>query len=168
MIAALDVRYDEDTATGQGAAVVFQRWEDAEPLAEYTTAFNGVEPYVPGQFFKRELPCLLALLGKVREPLDQIVVDGFVSLGDRPGLGTHLWEALDRKMAVIGVAKNHFRYATPVEVVRGSSKRPLYVTAVGIDPSAAVEAIRKMHGTNRIPTLLKRVDQLTRLVGTKA
>ena len=167
MIAALDVRYDDDALTGHGAAVVFERWEDAVPFAEYTAAFNGVQPYVPGQFFKRELPCLLAVLEKVRKPVDQIVVDGFVSLGDRPGLGMHVWEALDRRVAVIGVAKNHFRYATPVEVVRGSSKRPLYVTAVGIDPSAAAEAIRKMHGTNRIPTLLKRVDRLSRLVEAK-
>ena len=114
--------------------MVFGQWDDAVPLAEYTATFKGVEPYVPGQFFKRELPCLLAVLEKVREPIDQIVVDGFVSLGDKPGLGFHLWEALDRKVAVIGVAKNHFRYATPVEVVRGSSKRPLYVTAADIDP----------------------------------
>ncbi len=168
MIAALDVCYDEDALTGQGAAVIFERWEDAVPLSEYTAAFNGVEPYVPGRFFKRELPCLLAVLEKVHEPLDQIVVDGFVALGDRPGLGMHLWEALDRRVAVIGVAKNHIRYATPVEVVRGSSKRPLYVTAVGIDPPAAVEAIRRMHGANRIPTLLKRVDRLTRLVEAQA
>ena len=168
MIAALDVRYDEDALTGHGAAVVFERWDDAVPLAEYTAAFNGIDPYVPGQFFKRELPCLLAVLEKVSEPLDQIIVDGFVSLGDKPGLGMHLWEALDRKVAVIGVAKSHFRFATPVEVVRGSSKRPLYVTAVGIDPSAAAEAIQKMHGANRIPALLKRVDRLTRLVGAKA
>lgn len=60
MIAALDVRYD-DGLTGQGAAVVFGQWDDAAPLAEYTATFKGVEPYVPGQFFKRELPCLLAV-----------------------------------------------------------------------------------------------------------
>ena len=168
MIAALDVRYDEDALTGQGAAVIFERWEDAVPLAEYTAAFKGVEPYMPGQFFKRELPCLLAVLEKVSEPLNQIIVDGFVSLGDKPGLGTHLWEALGKRVAVIGVVKNHFRYATPVEIVRGSSKRPIYVTAVGIDPSAGAEAIRKMHGADRIPTLLKRVDRLTRMVGAKA
>jgi deoxyribonuclease V len=168
MIAALDVRYDEDALTGQGAAVVFDRSDDAVPLAEYTAAFKGVEPYVPGQFFKRELPCLLAVLEKVREPLDQIIVDGFVSLGDKPGLGMHVWEAPGKRGAVIGVAKNHFRYATPVEIVRGSSKRPIYVTAVGIDPLVAAEAIRNMHGANRVPSLLKRVDQLTRSVGALA
>ena len=91
MIAALDVRYDDDASTGRGAAVIFEQWDDAVPLAEYPATFNGVEPYVPGQFFKRELSCLLAVFEKVSEPLDQIVVDGFVSLGDRPGLGMHLW-----------------------------------------------------------------------------
>jgi deoxyribonuclease V len=150
------------------SAVVFERWDDAVPLAEYTGVFNDIDPYVPSQFFKRELPSLLAVLGNVRESLDQIVVDGFVSLGDKPGMGIHLGDALGKKVAVIGVVKSHFRFATPVEVLRGSSKRPLYVTAVGIDPTAAAEAIQKMHGANRIPTLLKRVDQLTRLVEAKA
>jgi deoxyribonuclease V len=37
------------------------------------------------------------------------------------------------------------------------------MTAVGIEPVTAAEAIRQMHGANRIPTLLKRVDRLTRL-----
>ena len=168
MIAALDVRYGEAALTGHGAAMVFEHWGDAVPLAEYTAGFNGVEPYVPGQFFKREMPCLLALLAKVREPLDLIVVDGFVSLGDKPGLGMHLWEALDRRVAIIGVAKNRFRYAKPIEVVRGSSKRPLYITAADVDPAAAVEAIRITHGANRIPTLLKRVDRMTRQFGPTA
>ncbi len=161
MIAALDVRYDNAAATGFGAAIVFEHWDDAKPAAEYTATFSHVEPYVPGQFFKRELPCLLELLKKVGEPLSTIIVDGFVSLGDKPGLGMHLWEALGRRVPVIGVAKNHFRYATPVAVLRGSSKRPLFVTAGGIEPSSAGEAIRKMHGFNRIPTLLKWVDRLT-------
>jgi deoxyribonuclease V len=161
MIAALDVRYDDAALTGFGAAIVFEHWEDPQPTAEYTATFSQVEPYVPGQFFKRELPCLLELLKKVREPLGTIIVDGFVSLGDKPGLGMHLWEALGRSVPVIGVAKSHFRYATPVKVLRGSSKRPLLVTAAGIEPSPAAELIREMHGPNRIPTLLKWVDRLT-------
>ena len=58
MVAALDVRYDEHALTGLGVAVVFERWDAAKPRAEYTATFDGIEPYVPGQFFKRELPCL--------------------------------------------------------------------------------------------------------------
>ena len=90
--------------------MIFERWDDAAPLAEYAATFNGVEPYVPGQFFKRELPYLLAVLEKVREPLDHIIVDGFVSLGDKPGLGMHLWEALNREVAVVGVGKKSFPF----------------------------------------------------------
>lgn len=164
MIAALDVRYDDAASTGFAGAVVFEHWEDAVAVADYTDTFNGIEPYVPGKFFKRELPCLLAVLKKAREPVGLIIVDGFVSLGDKPGLGMHLWEALGRKVPVVGVAKASFRHATPL----GSSKRPLFVSAVGIDPLVAAESIRTMHGSNRIPTLLKRVDQLTRIsIGAK-
>ncbi len=148
--------------------MVFEQWDDAKSRVEYTATYNGIEPYVPGQFFKRERPCLLGLLKKVHEPLDQIIIESFVALGDGPGLGMHLWEALDRQIPIIGVAKNQFRFATPVEVIRGSSKRPLFVTAVGIEPSVAAKAIRKMHGANRIPTMLKRVDRLTRDVEAKA
>ena len=34
--------------------------------------------------------------------------------------------------------------------------------------SAAAEAIRRMHGANRIPTLLQRVDRLTKQPGATA
>jgi deoxyribonuclease V len=98
---------------------------------------------------------------------DTIIVDGFVALGDKPGLGMHLWKSLGRRVPVIGVAKSHFRYATPVEVLRGSSNRSLFVTAVGIDPPSAAEAIRSMHGPNRIPTQLKRADRLARIGGNQ-
>ena len=67
-----------------------------------------------------------------------------------------------------GVAKSQFRYAALIEVISGSSKRPLYITAADVDPAAAVEAIRITHSANRIPTLLKRVDQMTRLSGARA
>jgi deoxyribonuclease V len=52
--------------------------------------------------------------------------------------------------------------ATAEEVIRGRSKVPLNVTAVGIDAAEAAECIRRMDGRHRIPTLLKRVDQLAR------
>jgi len=137
-------------------AIVFERWDDAVPLAEYVATLNGIEPYVPGQFFKRELPCLLTVLEKVREPLEQIIVDGFVLLGGKPGLGMHLWKSLNGQVAVIGVAKSHFRFVSPIEVIRGSSKRPLYLSAVGIDPLVAARIVsgiadvqRSMIGSQR-------------------
>jgi deoxyribonuclease V len=70
---------------------------------------------------------------------------------------------LERQSAVIGVAKTRFMRAEPVEtVLRGRSRSPLYVTAVGMDLGEAASHIRAMHGPYRIPTLLKRADQLSR------
>jgi deoxyribonuclease V len=47
-------------------------------------------------------------------------------------------------------------------VQRGHSRRPLYVSAAGIDAETAARYIQDMHGTYRLPTLLRRVDQLCR------
>lgn len=162
MIAALDAHYDEDASIGTVAAIVFEHWADAAPLSEYTAECSEVEPYVPGEFFRRELPCLLAVLKVLREPLSAIVIDGYVNLGDRPGLGMHLWEVLGRKTPVIGVAKTRFHGADAVGINRGRSKAPLYVTAAGTDRLQAAARIKQMHGRFRIPTLLKRVDRLAR------
>ncbi|MCA9705979.1 MAG: endonuclease V, partial [Myxococcales bacterium] len=121
-------------------------------------------PYVPGQLYLRELPCLLAVLERVARPLDAVLVDGYAVLDDlgRPGLGAHLHAALERRVPVVGVAKTHFRGSTAVEVLRGGSTRPLYVTAVGMGPERAAEGVGRMHGPHRIPTLLRRVDRLCR------
>jgi len=162
MIVALDVHYDNAGRSATAAAVVFEHWEDAAALATYHSHSSDVEPYVPGEFFKRELPSLLAVLCRVREPLTVAVVDGFVMLGEKPGLGMRLWEALNGTIAVIGVAKTRFHSASAIEVTRGASKMPLYVTAVGIDPAEAAQSIACMHGAFRIPTLLRQVDKLAR------
>jgi len=97
-------------------------------------------------------------------PVRSVIIDGYVWLGaGRPGLGAHLYEALGQRIAVVGVAKRRFHGAgDAVPVLRGTSQVPLFVTAVGIDPSEAAEGVRRMHGGHRIPTLLKRVDRLSR------
>jgi deoxyribonuclease V len=97
---------------------------------------------------------------------DVLVIDGYVWLGDEhdPGLGAHLHEAIGRKGAVIGVAKTRFlRARLAHEVFRGSSRSPLFVTAVGMDASEAAAHLREMHGPHRVPTLLRRVDHLCRV-----
>lgn len=163
MIACLDVDY---RATGAVAACVgFLDWTDAVPAFEVALPIDRVEPYEPGQFYRRELPCLLALLECVAQPLDVLVVDGYVWLGDetRPGLGAHLHQALGGSTPVVGVAKTRYEGATAVEeVLRGRSRQPLYVGAVGMDRVEAADRVRSMHGPDRIPTLLKRVDRLAR------
>ncbi len=125
---------------------------------------DGVEPYEPGQFFRRELPCLLAVLSKL-PPVDVVVIDGYVWLGglENPGLGAHLYQALGRRTSVVGVAKTRFKGAeTTCEVLRGKSKRPLFITAAGMSQEVAAKHVHCMHGAYRIPTLLKRVDELCR------
>ena len=94
-----------------------------------------------------------------------IVVDGYVWLDPdgRKGLGAYVYETFDATIPVIGIAKNRFRTASnAIEVLRGTSKDPQFVTAAGYDQELAAEHLREMHGPNRIPTLLKRVDALSR------
>jgi deoxyribonuclease V len=163
MFACVDVDYR--AAGAVAACVLFRRWADADGSAELVEPIAEAQPYEPGQFYRRELPCLLSVLGKTNEPLKTIVVDGYVWLRDEnsPGLGAHLYEALGRAVPVIGVAKTRFQSAGAArEVLRGDSQKPLYVSAAGIDPDKAARHIREMHGRFRVPTLLKRVDQLCR------
>jgi deoxyribonuclease V len=64
---------------------------------------------------------------------------------------------------VIGVAKSRFRTAThPVPVVRGSSARPLFVTAAGMPAADAPDLVRRMAGRYRPPDALRRADVLAR------
>lgn len=162
MLSSLDVFYLSDSALA--AAVLFHFWTDAQPASEFTARIPTVASYVPGEFYLRELPCLLKVLEQVRESLDTVVIDGYVWLSTegKPGLGAHLYEALERKTTVIGVAKTVFRGAPAVKVFRGKAKRPLYISAAGITAETAAEYIRSMHGAYRIPTLLKRADELCR------
>jgi deoxyribonuclease V len=161
MIACVDVDYRDSEAVA--ACVLFGEWTDAASAAEYVERITNVEEYQPGQFYRRELPCLLRVLANVTEPLETIVIDGYVWLGEsRPGLGEHLYEALARSVPIIGVAKTHFHGSVSEEVRRGASRRPLFVSAAGVDARTAAEHVRSMHGPHRIPTLLSKVDQLCR------
>lgn len=164
VMACVDVDYRDDQA--MAACVLFHAWTDEQPAAQLVERVTGVAPYVPGEFFRRELPCLRAILQRVSQPLDLVIVDGYVWLGDetQPGLGAHLFEALGRQVPVVGVAKTRFRSASlAVGVVRGeNATRPLYVTAAGIDVNEAARHVQQMHGPHRLPTLLKLVDSLCR------
>lgn len=159
----VDVDYRESRAVA--AAVLFHAWCDEIPAKEVAVHIEEVQPYWPGRFYARELPCLIQVLNALATPPDIVIVDGYVWLGsaDKPGLGAALFEALSREAAVIGVAKTRFRGSTnAVEVFRGKSRSPLYITAAGMESSEAAEHIRSMHGVHRIPTLLRRVDRLSR------
>ena len=163
MILAVDVHYRKERATVAG--VMFTDWQSCKPDRELITEVSTVANYEPGQFYKRELPCILQLLKQVNPLPDYIVIDGYVYLGNdkKPGLGKHLYNALKGQRAIIGVAKSRFEGTlVEPELFRGDSQRPLYVTSVGIKQAEAKQFIRMMCGEARIPTLLKRVDQLCR------
>ncbi len=165
MFFCTDVAYDDEAGTAQAAAIGFWHSTDSAPSRRFVEPIDGVEPYVPGQFYRRELPCLIALLDVVRraEAIDMVLVDGHVWLAEgQPGLGHHLWNELNQRVAVIGVAKAPFAGGCAAEVLRGESSRPLYVTSVGVDEEKAAEFVRKMHGPHRLPTLLAEVDALSR------
>ena len=167
MILAVDVAYQKEAAIVGG--VLFRNWKDEKPLKKLVISYSIPDNYMPGQFYRRELPCIAALLEQVPEVLECIVIDGFVYLGraKEPGLGKHLRDMLEQKVVVIGVAKTPFK-DTPkaCEVLRGKSQNPLYVTADGIKEDRAKFLIKSMHGLDRIPTLLKYVDRLCKAVAS--
>jgi len=165
MFCALDVHYETENGAARAACVQFQDWSSVKPDAEYVVEVAEVAPYVPGQFFKRELPSLLRVLEAVSVPPTLVIVDGYVWLdpAGRPGLGAHLHEALGGRVPVVGVAKTAFRGDTgAAQVMRGESAKPLLVSAAGIPLDEAAEGVRRMAGEHRIPTLLKRVDHIAR------
>ena len=108
MILAIDVDYKESTATVAG--VFFKHWKDSEASDVIVTNMEGICEYETGAFYKRELPCILKLLDEVKHPLSCIVVDGYVFLDgiSKSGLGKYLYDALGKKIPVIGVAKRSF------------------------------------------------------------
>ena len=78
---AIDTYYYSDTEA-KTVGVIFNNWEDTEPsqiLEAWTYEFG---PYIPGEFYKRELPCMLDLLKKVPDlkDYDAIIIDGLAHL----------------------------------------------------------------------------------------
>jgi deoxyribonuclease V len=162
MIIAMDTYYNQSEAIT--AVVGFEHWTDKQSCFEEAFSYKlAVGDYVPGQFYQRELPPLLNAFERLSHQPTACIIDGYVWLDEnyRPGLGAHLYEAIERRIPVIGIAKTEFKGAPGTHVIRGRSKKPLYVSAVGIyiDPS---HLIQSMHGENRIPVLIKRADSLSR------
>jgi deoxyinosine 3'endonuclease (endonuclease V) len=165
MILAFDVYYTGDEA--RAVCLAFRHWTDTDAAQNWIEYISGISDYEPGAFYKRELPCILAILKTIDLSLVQaIVIDGYVVLDNngKPGLGLHLYNALGSRIPIIGVAKTTYagNDLNVAEVFRGKSERPLYVTAVGISLPDAAAHIQSMAGEYRMPTLLKQLDSLTR------
>jgi deoxyribonuclease V len=161
VIAAVDVHYPGD-GRAQAAAVLFADYCARVPDKIMTRLIAEPADYVPGAFYKRELPCLLAVLDQLNPMPIEIIIDGYVCLSAKPGLGQHLFNATDCRIPVIGVAKSAFAGTDAEKVFRRGSRRPLYITAAGMSAHAAADRIRRMQGPHRIPTLLRQVDQIAR------
>jgi deoxyribonuclease V len=158
---ATDVHY---LASGgaRAAAVLSADPEFSRLTGDRVELVPQVEPYQPGLFALRELPPLRAVLGGLTG-MTLLVVDGFADLDPdgRPGLGARAHAEF--AVPVIGVAKTAFRTAThAIPVLRGTSARPLYVTAAGLPPADAADLVRRMAGPHRMPTALRRADALAR------
>lgn len=167
MILAFDTWYFDRKA--KTVCITFEEWTAAAPYKVYAEVLENVEAYVPGAFYRRELPCILSLWQRVEElEVEAILVDGFVYLDDngKYGLGGHLYEAMGGKVPVVGVAKTDFATVGQSKrcVFRGDSQRPLYITAIGMDIDRAAHNIEIMAGAFRIPALLKELDRLTKQV----
>lgn len=159
MILAVDVDYRDAVASISG--IYFSSWKDPRATEVFHSTSEVSEDYRPGQFYKRELPCIMRLLNEHALTPEVIVIDGYVYLGDEsnPGLGMYLYNELEGRIPIIGVAKKRFKNTSAEsEIYRGDSEHPLYVTSVGLDLETAKKNVHAMHGKNRVPTLLKYVD----------
>ena len=164
MILAIDVYYTDNRAKAVG--VLFD-WEAAVPMQTIIKYVEEVGEYIPGEFYKRELPCIAALLNKIgTHLLDAVIVDGHIYVDNNGtyGLGGRTFELLEGKIPVIGVAKTgfHTNKETVVEVLRGESKNPLHVSAIGMEVNLAAAKIKAMYGPYRIPDILKKLDMVTK------
>lgn len=161
-VGAVDVHY-WGHGDARAALVVYRDLTFSALEGDHVANLNGVAPYEPGALYKRELPCIEAVVALCPE-LELLVIDGYATLDPegRPGLGAHAAHTFG--IPVIGVAKTPFRTAThAAEVIRGTATRPLYVTtAGGLAVDAAAEIVADMAGHYRLPTALARVDRLAR------
>lgn len=160
MKAVLDVHYRGGAA--MAACGIFEDWPDSIPAELFRAVMPIPAPYRVGRFYERELPALLSVLSRTGREFETIVIDGYVHL--RPdagrGLGVHLHDALAYSPVVVGVAKNPLKIADRfLPIHRGRSRRPLYISSIGCPLDQAARAVLRMHGSFRIPTLLKIVDR---------
>lgn len=154
----MDVQYGDDQAI-----VAVLVWRGGVEWS-HTLRLPAAAPYEPGQFYRRELPCLMAGIGCVPERFqpDLYLIDGFVETAPGvAGLGMHLYRSLPQPVPVIGVGKTKFLTAPSIEVSR-FGRAPLFVSAVGIGADKAVELIRDLPGEYRLPDLIRWTDQLAR------
>ena len=80
-VLVLDVHYEAEKATAAG--VLFCGWSVSHSTHEEIVQLDHVAEYQPGEFFRRELPCLMAVIQRFENAPELIVIDGYVWLDYR-------------------------------------------------------------------------------------
>jgi deoxyribonuclease V len=180
-VAGLDVSY----ATGSDllvAAAVVVAFDTGEVLEEQVLAGTATFPYTPGLLAFREAPALLAVLERVRTPVELLLCDGQgLAHPRRCGLACHL--GVVTGLPAVGSAKNHFvgEHAEPGprrgdraplvdagDVVGEALRthdgvRPVYVSPghrIGVEQ--ATDVVLHLCSTFRLPDPVRRADHLSR------
>ena len=133
--------HDLSTGGARAAAVLAADTASAHVPAARTAVAPRAAPGRPGEFYLRGLPPRRAVLAGL-SGLGLLVTGGYADLDPdgRPALGAHVHA--DSGITVTGVAKSRFRTAThAVPVQRGSSVRPLFVTAAGMPAADAADLV---------------------------
>lgn len=175
-ILAVDTFYHPDKAKTVG--VLFDSWDQDEPsmvIESWTTDFG---PYIPGQFYLRELPPTMKLLEQVDiKEIGVLIVDGFLQVYDsevgrlEKGLGLRLGEILrieKKDLVLVGVAKTDYReqgerwkLAEPWK--RGPlGSKPLWVQVDGMRIPDLMHGLGQMKGNCRLPDMLRILDKETK------
>lgn len=168
MILAIDSYYysDIDCYT---VGISFDTWEQSTPTCIRSCHTSGFSPYVPGEFYKRELPGILGIIQLFDTNPDIIVVDSFITLEDmdgniKEGLGAHLLDSLNYSPIIVGVAKSMYCRCNEISLPlrRGNAINPIWIQGLGCTNEEALSFISRMHGVYRIPDLLKLLDKETK------
>ncbi len=122
---SIDVGYDHETANAVGVGFLEIQSPKESFILHSTTKVSS--EYIPGEFYKKELPAIMDLLQKNTHPLKLIFIDGYVWLGKKKGLGAHLSESIGGSIPIIGIAKTKFHGAeeSSAPVIRGKSTKPV-------------------------------------------
>lgn len=180
MILITDVFYNENENAAHIGAITIEDWTSTTIAKQWEIDKKGIDcEYIPGQFYKREMPCLIELWNTIsdedKKNIDTIIVDGFYDIWDgRPGLGHHFHDWLidnGYDVEVVGIAKNPCRetneFTLPVYRTEASKtskwRNALWVNGSNMEHNYQ-EKVLKMDGKYRIPTMIKHVDKLSRKI----
>lgn len=151
--------------------IIFEEWDDKKPLSIVDDVNETFDRYIPGEFYKRELPCILRILNKINIlEFDSIILDGYIDLKDnegniKPGLGRRLCSKINihDDLDIIGIAKSLYCRTDEIsyKLVRNSSKA-LYCQSLR---GNSLDFLKYLDGDYRIPTLLKLLDNKTKGIG---